>query len=54
MGQSREAAQTFLTNVTAYPQAKTAPESLAYLGVALGRLNQVNEASARNGRFFMR
>ena len=44
LGMTREAAQTFLTNVTAYPQGPKAADSLTMLGKALGQLGQSNEA----------
>lgn len=44
LGAYREAAQTFLTNVTAYPDGPKAPESLTMLGTTLAALGRTEEA----------
>ncbi len=44
LGALREAAQTFLTNVTAYPDGPKSPDSLTMLGKTLGELGRRDEA----------
>ncbi len=44
LGALREAAQTFLTNVTAYPQGAKSADSLTMLGTTLGDLGRRDEA----------